>query len=258
MFRALPCSTTIIKLFFILLMPTIVLINLLVSSKNHAPSLLSPNPQTTPESSPSYNERGISYGELKTYENVATQAITASKETVTLIQWLFIAFITAASSAIGYFYKELKETNNKMIEVQGKFTDTNRQLEESLKQLNLLSSNYFDIQQELFDLPHKIIPFAIAAEAADKGKITKEDLIASEQWFQWQKWIFLADIRGFQQLEIYSHTPGGLSIHIQRSIITEIERINQAIKAKRYQTNEEKEMLINLSNLIGLKIAKDQ
>lgn len=92
----------------------------------------------------------------------------------------------------------------------------------------------------------------IAIQAWEKGEITKERYIEAQQWNSWQKWNYLKQEVGWQELRAYQSQEYGIVPFIKNVLKLELTALTR-FKSDTDLTQEEKEYKRKLISLLEIK-----
>ena len=128
---------------------------------------------------------------------VSEKAINSSAAALNAMNYVIGSLIAVAIAVSGFVYKQFRDSKNELELIKNRYLEGMSKFNESERALNTLTSQYLLMQQEVFNLPRKILPFDLASKAYENDTISKEVFDESAAWFSWQKWIFSANETGY-------------------------------------------------------------
>lgn len=201
---------------------------------------------------------------LHTYEVVATTAIQSSERALNLMVAMFTAFIglaALAAAAASYLYNTTREADERAKSAEISAQAAKAAAENANQQLNTLSTNYIelnnrftDILQNYIEIRNQTLSLDAAIQAREKGEISEERQIESEQWRSWHKWMDMNDQTGWHELKERKNQGKDLVPAVRIAIELEMAR---AFRGKQDSKLTEKEKTLKNRLISLLEIKKD-
>jgi len=170
---------------------------------------------------------------IQVIESISRQSIEASNRTLQLVQWLVpifvLSFVGIATNIVTSFSKEIRESTIKLEEMGRKFELMSHEFEKTHKQLETITNNYLNLQQDFVSVESQTLPFDLATKAYENGRIDQQKYIESQAWYSWQKWKFGGDETGYEELLVHKRAQNGLPKSIIRSAVAELIDLNSKI-----------------------------
>lgn len=213
-------------------------------------------PTLTPTASPVATSQAVpvtaTVNPIDIIAQVSEHTMQTSSNVITLMQWLVATVVTVSIAAAGAFWHSERETAKKIAKIE---RDQNALSETLIKVENQISGlfyEHFSVQQDLHDLPNRMLPYEEAVKAFEAGKITKSELIESQVWHSWQKWIFLDDMTGFDELIVHKESQEGLPRSIVRAGISLFSELMDRQRHPGAFRQQDQDRLTKLSRLLNL------
>jgi hypothetical protein len=201
----------------------------------HLPAA-TPTPATTPTS---VITGTLSYSDaLSTYEKVSTRAIDASQRTVEMMKWLVVSIlstlVTTLVSAGIYLYKASQETAEqaKLAEAAAQNArnaadDVKTRIASLSEQYDRLSERYISLSDKQAELRGKTLSLDAALRAGDRGDISRDELIETQQLHSLRKWTQRRDDTGLDELYEDVRAGAGLTPQVRSALERELEKMRQ-------------------------------
>lgn len=185
---------------------------------------------------------------LGTYEKVATTAIHASEQAVALSNWLIgivAGLATLATAAAAYLYKTAIEASEKARLAESAAQAAREAAISVSNQLQSLLGRYDRLFDQYEQLREKTLSLDAALQAWDRGEISQDEVLETQQWGSWKKWKQDRDDTGWMELKEDADT-GNLASPVRLAIEKELTRLQR----RATKSNAEKEYEQKLQTLI--------
>jgi hypothetical protein len=245
-----------IKHLIIFILPSILTVGLLIvsikllSSSQQSVFLIS-DPQPTPESANAQGNNAV-----QTIESISRQAIETSNRTLQVVQWLVPIFVLSligvATNIAMSFSSTLKDATVKLSEMGRKYELVTQEFEKTHKELEKITNNYLNLQQDFVSVESQTLPFDLATKAYESGRIDRQKYVESQAWYSWQKWKFGGDETGYEELLFHKKAQKGLPKSIVRSAIAELIDVNAKINTIGAATDQDYKNRSKLLRILNL------
>lgn len=198
----------------------------------------------------------------QTVEHLSEITVRAANNAIDIFKWAILAIIGGFGGIAGYLVNTLRRAEQRLLDTEKQINDVNQRAVESKREnartqevLNNLSTRYAEVLQELFDLTETLIPYELAADLFDKGKITIEKFTECQIWNSYFKMIYAIDPRqdaGYQELK-YHKARRGIPVPVTRALFTELEKIRIQRKNRKMASVEDEKLRKMILDILGLQ-----
>ena len=94
----------------------------------------------------------------------------------------------------------------------------------------------------------------MAIAAFEAGKITEVELLESQAWFSWQKWVFADNPTGYEELLAHKESREGLPGSVVMTAITVLTELIEKKKRPGVFTTRDEEKMVKLIFLLNLEV----